>query len=151
MKSDALRHLTETAAQHIALAKSCKALASHFGSLAECAKSHKSEMKDQETDAGTLYANASNEYATQSEAHTAIAKSCLDACKALKESKKAAMGGDFDLDELMPMPDGLSRVTPTSPHVRAVLRPGQRELPTPLTDPVNKIIFGEEIVEGSGQ
>jgi hypothetical protein len=120
----AIKHLTDHATQHVALAKSHKALSSHFAALAECMKAAKSEMK--ETDPATLYANVSGEFHKASQAHTALAESCIEASKALKESHKAA-GMDGDLDDLMPSP--ISRVAPDLPGtLRRVYRPGQQEI-----------------------
>jgi hypothetical protein len=48
-----------------------------------------------------------------------------------------------DGDELEPLPAGLSGVAPT-PSIKAVLRPGMRELPTSETADVFTKVFGRD-------
>ncbi len=62
-----------------------------------------------------------------SKAHADEAAFHLDNCKTLSETRKAAgMGGD--LDELEPLPQGLSRVIPDNPNFHPVPRVGMREI-----------------------
>lgn len=75
---------------------------------------------------------------------TPYAEHNLQCCKALSATGKAAGFGDVDLDALMPMPEGLSRVTPTSPGVTAVPRAGMRELPTPEQNPLYAKMYGTD-------
>jgi hypothetical protein len=126
MKAHLLKTFTNQADHHVTLAKSAKALSTHFAALAECAKAAKSEMQDGPPDIATLCAKASGEFATQSEAHTAAAENYMGLCKALQESRKAALSSD---DDLLPLPAGLSTLTPTKPGVFAVPRAGQQPLP----------------------
>ena len=73
------------------------------------------------------------------EEHTGMGEFHAECAKGLKESRKAAGVAD-DLDSVMPSP--ISKITPDVPHVRMVLRPGQR-VPeaVPVSDVYEKV-FG---------
>ena len=133
MKRHAIAHLTESATQHVALAKAFKVLSGHFAEMAECMKAEKSG----ETNPATFYANVSGECHKASDAHASLAESCLEASKALNESRKA-MGNDLDALE----PTEISAVIPDNPRFRAVPRGGQPQISTNGADSVFDKIYG---------
>jgi hypothetical protein len=72
---------------------------------------------------------------------TATGEECAACAKSCSATGKA-MGLDNSLDELMPMPDGLSVVTSDVPvSIRAVGRAGMRDLPASAENPLYAKIF----------
>ncbi len=86
--------------------------------------------------------------------HTAMADKCVKSAEVLSAHAKAAnankaAGLADDLDAVVPIP-GISRVVPDAPLRRAVLRPGQPDLPEMQPAPVFEKVFGNtETREGS--
>jgi hypothetical protein len=133
-------HLTNLhmrlASDHLAKSKHHAALAEHYGKIAE--SFGKSEMADTHEDASECLQNIADAHKTMGEHHTTEANHHIKCAKALHDGTSHKAAGMNDGDELAPMPAGFSRVTPTPP--RAVVRHGQRQLPSATDEVLGKII-----------
>lgn len=110
-------------------------LAEHYGKLAETFG--KSEMTGHEG-ASECFEKIAHAHKAMGEHYAGEAEHHTKRAKALGDSHKAA--GMNDDDELAPLPEGISRVTPTPAGVRAIIRSGQREIPIELDSKIAKIV-----------
>jgi hypothetical protein len=69
---------------------------------------------------------------TAADAHTVMGEYHLQCCKSVDSDFEKAFGSAGD--RMMPMPEGLSVITPTAPGVTAVPRAGQRNIAAPQVD-----------------
>jgi hypothetical protein len=137
MKALLHKHFTREGAHHIAKSKHHRAIAEHAGRFLEMHKAAKSDMEGLDE----ILQSYIDEHAAISDEHAAYAEHCIKCAKAVSDSHKAAGMGD-ELDTLAPMPEGLSRVTPTKPGVFAVPRAGMQPLPTAAENPLFQKVFG---------
>jgi hypothetical protein len=145
VKQHLQKYFTRAVEHHLQKAKHHAAMSTHFGKLATMHKA-KSDMQD----TAALYQSISDAHSEMNDEHAGMGEHCAECAKAFTASHKAAgMGGDVDLDALEPLPAGLSRVTPTAPGVRAVIRTGQREISATVA-PVFEKIYGD-VAERSDQ
>jgi len=121
-------HLRQ-AEHHIAKSKHHAALAEHYGTIAQEVPENSNRREGLQ--------KIADAHKAMGEHHDGEADYHTKCAKTLRDSNKAMMSGDDDLDALAPLPAGLSRVVPT---VRAVLRPGQRELPRDMDPTVAKVL-----------
>jgi len=84
-------------------------------------QSHFQAMRD-------AHSEAMDAYDQNSVAHS-FHKKGMAACAASLEVCSKAAGMDDDLNKLMPLPEGLSVLTPTPPGIRMVPRAGQQPIP----------------------
>ena len=77
-------------------------------------------------------------------------KTMKESCGNVLAACSKAAGFDDDLNKLMPLPEGLSTITPTHPGVRAVPRAGQQPLPTSAESPLYAKVFGDHENESEG-
>jgi hypothetical protein len=122
MKSHAKKLLTRMAEHHVTKSQHHTAMSEHFAKLAKMHKA-KSDMEDTADVYGAM-AQAHTDMATE---HQEMGEECVSCCKALMESRKAAMGVDDDLFAMRPLPEGLSVIHGDMPVNKLVLRPGMRE------------------------
>jgi hypothetical protein len=141
VKQHLQKFFTRAAEHHLRKAKHHEAMSAHFGKLAAMHKG-KSDMEG----AGAHYQSVSDAHSEMSEEHASMGEHCAECAKAFAASHKAA--GMNDDDELAPMPAGFSRVTPTPPGVRAVIRSGQREISATVAPVFEKIYGGSGTDEG---
>jgi len=126
MKAHLRAHFLRTAEHHVAKAKHHREIAKHAGQLLEMHKTAKSDMEGLDE----LLESYIEQHSAIADEHTSMAAHCTEYAKVFSASGKAMGVGD-DFDAPMPMPEGLSRVTPNVPHnhLRAVPRHGSRPMP----------------------
>jgi hypothetical protein len=142
VKQHLQKYFTRAAEHHLEKSKHHQAMSTHFGKLATM---HKAKSDMQHTAA--VYQSVADAHGEMADEHAGMGEHCAECAKAFTASHKAAGFGD-DMDALEPLPAGLSRVAPTAPGVRAVIRSGQREISATVSPIFEKIYGGSGTDEG---
>jgi hypothetical protein len=123
MKNHLMKFFTRAAEHHVRKSQHHTRLAGHYGELSECEKASKSEMDG----AGATYASLAACHKAMAEEHAAMGEHCVQCCKSLRDSKKAAGMSD----ELEPSP--IRFPIADAPKGKLVLRAG---MPQPTEAPI---------------